>query len=296
MALFPRPDLPFDREDANRYLPWIIAVMTALTGFLLAIGIVLGGLVQDNQKDLAYRVQIQLPYNQGREIEAAEKLAARLKTFSGIVAADIVSEKDAQKLLEPWLGSSEGVAVLPMPAIIEVKMRAESVDKGEISAKSLRDMLGDAWPGMVVDGYEQWIADFNRLTKSIQFGLYGIAALVLCSAIVVILLITRASVQLHFPIVRLLHRIGAKDEYISKQFQMNATTLTLKGTVPGIAIAAALYGFSGHFVSKIPILSMPDTGFSWPLVAILLAIPLCMVACVSAAVQLTVRQMLLRLH
>ena len=296
MAIFPRPDLPFDREDANRYLPWIIAVMTALTGFLLAIGIMLGGLVQDNQKDLAYRVQIQLPYNQGREVDAAEKLTTRLKTFSGIASAEIVNEKEAQKLLEPWLGNSEGIAMLPMPAIIEVKMQADAVDKGQISATSLREMLGDAWPGMVVDGYEQWISDFNRLTKSIQLGLYGIAILVLCSAIVVILLITRASVQLHFPIVRLLHRIGAKDDYISKQFQMNATTLTLKGTIPGIIIAACLYGFSGHFASQIPVITMPESHFSWPLVVILLAIPACMVACVSAAVQLTVKQMLLRLH
>lgn len=296
MALFPRPDLPFDREDANRYLPWIIAVMTALTGFLLSVGIMLGGLVHDNQKDLAYRVQIQLPYNDGKEVEAAQRLAERLKTFSGIAAADIVGKDDAQKLLEPWLGSSQSIAVLPMPAIIDVKMQPDAVDKGEISVKSLRDLLGDAWPNMVIDGYEQWIADFNHLTKSVQLGLYGIALLVLCSAIVIILLITRASVQLHFPIVRLLHRIGAKDDYISKQFQINATSLTLKGTIPGIILAASLYAFSGKVLAKLPILALPDATFSLPLMFMFVAIPVCMVICVSIAVQLTVRQMLLRLH
>lgn len=296
MLFIPRPDLPFDREDANRYLPWIIAIMTALTGFLMCIGIVLGGMVQDNQKDLVYRVQIQLPYSDGKETAVAEKLVTRLQSIAGVESAEIVSSKETQNLLKPWLGNSIALTMLPIPTIIDIKLNAQAADKGKISASSLRDTLGDVWPGMVVDGYEQWISDFNRLTKSVQIGLYSIASLVLFSAVIIILLITRASVQLHFPIVRLLHRIGAKDEYISQQFQMNATTLTLKGTLLGVIIAAGLFTAVGRMVTTLPIIALPETTFSMPIIVVLLAIPIGMVGCVSAAVHITVRQMLLKMH
>ncbi len=296
MQLFPRPDLPFDREDANRYLPWVIAVMTALTGFLMAIGIVLGGLVQDNQKDLAYRMQVQLPYDEGNERPAAEKLVEKLRSFSSVAEASLVSETNAKELLSPWLGTSKGIAGLPLPAIIDVKLRAESVDKGEMTPERMRTMLGDAWPGMVIDGYEKWIADFNQLTKSVQFTLYSIAGLVLISAIVIVLLITRASVQLHFPIVRLLHRIGARDDYISRQFQINAITMTLKGGIPGIVVAAGLFIASHQLLGHIPSLSLQDIHLPFSLVVMMMCIPISMVACVSLAVQMTVRQMLLKLH
>lgn len=296
MQLFPRPDLPFDREDANRYLPWVIAVMTALTGFLMAIGLVLGGLVQDNQKDLAYRMQVQLPYDDGKERDAASKLVEKLRTLSSVAHAELVSEADANELLSPWLGSTKGIAGLPLPAIIDVKLQAAAVDSGEMTPDKMRTMLGDAWPDMVIDGYEKWIADFNRLTKSVQFTLYSIAALVLVSAIVIVLLITRASVQLHFPIVRLLHRIGARDDYISRQFQINAISMTLKGSIPGVLVATALFFMAHQTLSHIPSISLQGITIPFSLALVFVMIPVGMVGCVSLAVQMTVRQMLLKLH
>jgi len=293
---FSKPDLPFDKEEANRYLPWVIGVMTALTSFILAFGVSIGNMVYDRQEDLSYRAQIHLPYHNGQEQLEAKNLLADLRKDANIAQAEILPAEELNKLLAPWIGTSTDSKLLPLPVALDLRFVAKSVEQGKINAEILRAKYSATYPRMLVDDYAKWLNSFNNITSTAAWMLYGLAALLLAAAITVILLITRASVQLHFSIVRLLHRIGAEDRYISRQFQINATSLALKGATPGALIAAGgflLVRFGIHH-QNIP--SMPDLNFTLPIFALFLGIPTFMGVCVAITIQISVQGLLKKLH
>ncbi len=291
-----KADLPFDQEDANRYLPWIIAVMTALTTFMLALGLSFSGFFMDYHSDFEYRMQIQVPYADGEEQGQAEAILERLSKIEGIERAAPVSSSAMQDILSPWLGGTDVIDLLPVPKVIDVWMEPDAYDAGTVNAATVHDALKTSYPTIVVDDYRAWVKDFNAITNTVKRIAYGLGSIMLLAAVIVVLLITRASVQLHFPIVRLLHRMGAQDHYITKQFQVNAAVLTLKGAFFGVIAAAIFYYILSAVVGGMNIPIMPDTLLSGLHAVLFLLLPLLMSMVVAGATYLNVLGMLRRLH
>ncbi len=298
MALFSilRSDLPFDQEDAHRYLPWVIGVMTALAAFMMAAGLTLGHLFVSYTSEFEHRLQIQIPYAEGEEKEQAASMIKTLSAMNGIERANIVSEKAMAELLGPWLGSQEMLGLLPVPAVVDVWMEPAAHEAGSISAATIRTKLSERFPGAVVDDYRQWAADFHAMTRMVRQVTWFMALLIVATGATVVLLISRASVQLHFPIVTLLHRMGAQDSYISRQFQLNAAWLTLKGAVIGTLCAGSFYAFIGGIIEQLELPLLPDGMLFTSHFVLFAVLPLLMGLLVATTTRLSVHGMIERLY
>ena len=293
---YTKVDLPFDKEDANRYLPWVIAVMTALTVFMLAVGISLNGLVKESNGDLLYRLQIQLPYDGGDEKQQARDLLNKLDEISSIDSAEILGDNHIINLLEPWLGGNIEPDILPLPVIIDVWMDNADFHGGEVSRDIIHGLVKEQFPEVTVDSYDMWIDDFNHFTSILQKVAYALGFSIFISAIIIILLITRTSVQLHFSIVKLLHNIGAYDKYIARQFQINAAIMTLKGTAFGTILSALFFFLFTQIISSYDIAALSEMGVSVGHMLMFIIVPFIIIGCVYLAVQWTVSSMLRQLH
>lgn len=293
---FLRSDLPFDQEDAHRYLPWIIGAMTALAAFMMAAGLTLNHMFVSYTSAYEHRLQIQLPFADGAEREQAEKLREVLKHTPGVAQASLVSDTDMAALLGPWLGSADMLELLPIPEVLDVWLVPEAHMKGEVGAEQLRARLADRFPLAIVDDYQQWAADFRAVTGMIKRAAYFMALLIVAVVTIVVLLISRASVQLHFSIVTLLHRMGAQDTYISRQFQINAAWLTLKGAMGGAVAAGLLYALIGGLIEELDLPLLPE-GTLFPAHILLFSIfPLLMSGLVAAATRMSVQTVIRRLY
>ncbi len=298
MSLMPifRSDLPFDQEDAHRYLPWIIAAMTALAAFIMAAGLTLGHLFISYTSEFDYRLQIQLPYADGEESGRAERMLEDLADMPEIERAARVSDRDMAELLSPWLGSAEAMDVLPVPTVIDAWMDQTAYDNGSMNAQILQKRLSRSFPNAVVDDFRQWAADFHSVMAIMKQLAWLMSILIVGAVVTVVLLISRASVQLHFPIVTLLHRIGAQDAYISRQFQLNAAWLTFKGALIGVALAASLYILIGGIVEGMNLPLLPEGVLFFSHALLFLFLPILMSLLVAATTRLSVQGMITRLY
>lgn len=293
---FLKSDLPFDQEDAHRYLPWVIGVMTALAAFMMAAGLTLGHLFVSYSSEFEHRLQIQIPFADGEENNQAERLAEAVRSLPGVERSEHVGDAEMARLLGPWLGSAELLELLPVPAVVDVWLTPEAHDAGEIDAGSIRKHLADHFPGAVVDDYRQWAADFHAMTTMVKRVAWFMALLIVATAATVVLLISRASVQLHFSIVTLLHRMGAHDSYISRQFQLNAAWLTFKGATIGALAAGGLYALLGGIVEQLDLPLLPEGmlfishGFLFALLPVLMSV------LVATTTRLSVQAMIQRLY
>ena len=289
----PRPDLPFSREDANRLLPWIIGIMTVLTTLVLAAGLALNGVMVSQIAEFEHRYQVHVPYANGKEKQTAQSITESLPKQQGITRVELMNEAKVAALLEPWLGSGTPIEMLPVPLIIDVWVSDDAV--ANVGAQDALSALSTQYPDVIVERFASWVDKFNDTAQNVQKVIYGVALLMLVAMVAVIILITRASVQLHFDIVKLLHRMGAKDHYISRQFQWNAILLTLKGALPGALLAALITGLCFAFINELEVVS-PLRSQAGSYVALFMLMPAFLTLCVGFSTYTTVRHTLRRIH
>src|SRR5690606_38066467 len=115
-------------------MPWVIAIMVALTAIALAAGLSLRNTVASAQNELdgGLTVQIVEAGEQARE-EQARAVIERLRAMDGIVSYRRVPDAEVDALIEPWLGGApeedaglkEGggglAGAVPVPALIDVQ-------------------------------------------------------------------------------------------------------------------------------------------------------------------------------
>ena len=229
--------LPMPRDAASRFLPWIVALMVFLAALALAAVMLLGSSLQRWQADLTGTVTVQVPpLEDPTQTDAAVvKLVEFLRLTPGVETAEALTQERLATLLAPWLGETAEVAELPMPRLIDVRLRTGAlVDIPAVGAK-----IADIAPGAVIDDHQVWLARLVRYARALETT--GIVVLGLVSAVwvVTVLFVTLTRMSIHRAVIALLHLMGATDGYIARQFQRHALRFGLGGGLIGVLMAAA---------------------------------------------------------
>ena len=265
----PRLDIPFSRDDANRFLPWFIALMVFLTALFLAGGITIGEIAHHKRQDISQWVTVQLPASEANKgsIAAISALLAK-QADDGVVNRR--SREETANLIAPWFGKGEIVDALPLPILFEIKW--ENKDPQQV--ERLRQQLLAVSSAVELDDHEHWVAHYLRFVRLIEWGAYIMAAIVLAAAVVMIIFTSKTALKLHHDAVWLLHSVGAVDYYIARQFQFNAFLLGMRGALIGIIPAVVLFFIIAIFTNQFdaPLLpALPITGWhiaSWLLLPV----------------------------
>lgn len=231
--IFQRSDLPLTNDPAVRILPWVVGLMVYLATLTLAVALLISALAADWSAGLTGTVTIHIvaandesDTEMDRRVEEAIRVA--LKT-PGVASAAAVPRAQVAKLLAPWLGEETPVAELPLPRIVDVKLQPD----GDIDITALRARLDEAVPGAGLDDHQLWRDRLVRFLLAIQIVSGLMVALIGATTVAVVVFATRAGLAVHNEVIAVLHMIGARDEYIARQFQSNALNLGLRGAVVG---------------------------------------------------------------
>lgn len=278
-----RADLPFERDQATRFLPWIVALMVFLGALSLAAATAIGSAIDRWDTDLTGRITVQVPANQASPVALALMVEA-LTATPGITKAETLSAEATRALVEPWLGAVGADLDLPLPAVIDVETAAGTVFDVNLLAGRLIKIA----PGIIVDDHRVWLAPLIRIARTVELIAFAILALIGMTAIAVVIFATRSGLAVHSAIINLLHVMGAQDAYIARQFQMQAMMLgTRGGIIGGIAALIVLFILTtmsaGIDVALLP--SAPLSPFQWPL---LLIVPVAAVVIAMATARVTV--------
>jgi len=138
----------------------------------------------------------------------------------------------------------------------------------------------------------------DRLVKfllAIEIVAAVMVTLIGATTVTVVVFATRAGLAVHNEVIEVLHLIGARDEYVARQFQTNALKLGLKGGIAG-SVAGILTLLAIRFTAaKLDIELFPTVLFQiwhWPILG---SLPLVAAFIVRFSARLTVLQALRRM-
>src|SRR4051812_33122677 len=117
--MLPRSDIPFTTDDAHTFLPWVIGIMACLAALLLCLSLTAGSWIADRHAAYTGNFTVDIPASDDMEAQVT-KIRAALQKLPGVQAVEQVSERRLKDMLKPWLGDSEAVDALPLPAVLDV--------------------------------------------------------------------------------------------------------------------------------------------------------------------------------
>ncbi|MDA0702369.1 MAG: cell division protein [Proteobacteria bacterium] len=292
-----RIDLPFRRDQASRFLPWLIALMVYLAALAVGVSVVLGSAADNWRNDLSGNMTVEVPpvlhtpdaaqATDARVARAVEILLALPATRS----AEPISEAEGLRLLEPWIGSGDIAIDLPLPRLIDLQ-----VDPGAASkAESIRAALEGEVPGVRVDDHGRWVGRLLALIRSIEAIAMAVVLLIGAASVLAVVFVTQTGLAVHNDVIEVLHLVGARDRYIAGQFQRHALNQAARGTLAGTLLAlVTILGLSLIGApADLPLLPTMRLGIDgWLALA---AVPLAALAIAALTARMTVLRALHRM-
>lgn len=258
-----RNDLPLSEDASTRLVPWIIGVMAYLAALAFAAALMLSNVASEWSQGLEGSLTVQVPVAEGDKADVTNTrivsaVRVLLKT-EGVDSARPIPLAEIAEMLEPWLGTGADTSELPLPRVIDVKLRkGATIDFDELSRK-----LKAAVPGISLESHEQWRNTLLVLFRSMEFVAIIIILLITTVTLAAIIFTTRSVLAVHYEIVEVLHLIGAQDSYIADQFQKHAFQMGLKGSIGGTASALATILGIAFLTSDLETSLLPPTTLAY---------------------------------
>ena len=286
-------ELAFEHDPANRYLPWIIALMVYLAALAVAGAFALGATAAQWRGAQSDRLTIQLPPRDppASGDQRAALVIDILRSTAGVATVRRLDRRELVGLLEPWLGTANITPGLPLPDLIDVTV--ERGAKPDLDALARR--LETAAPGATQDDHGRWMGRLATAASAVQALALMLTALIAGAAAATVMVATRVSLAVHRETIELLHLIGAQDGFVARAFGRRALVLGLRGGLIGLGLAGLTYMLLQRATSGLDAPLMPRLDWSPVSLATLAALPLASAAIAMLTARFTVLRALAKL-
>ena len=217
-------------------MPWVIAIMVALTVIAGAGGLALSNLADTARSELSGAATVQvvetLKVERDRQTRAAEAALSGLPEVAGV---RVVPDDELNALLDPWLGS-EGDEAVPVPALIDVELRGPA--NAERLA-SLRRALAPVAPAARVDAQSSWLGPVFTAISSLQWLAIALVVLLALTSAAAVWLAARSALGGNRGTIEIVHLLGGTDAQIARIFQRSVGFDAAAGGAVGLALGMA---------------------------------------------------------
>ncbi|MFN6934916.1 MAG: cell division protein FtsX [Tsuneonella sp.] len=230
-------------------MPWVIAIMVALTTIAAAGGLALSNVAASARGDLSGAATVQivepLKIERDRQARAAEAALARLPDVASI---RVVPDEELDALLEPWLGAEiDGTAAVPVPGLIDVELRGPAT---EARLAAMRAALAPVAPAARVDAQSSWLAPVFAAIRSLQYLALGLVVLLAVTSAAAVLLAARSALGSNRGTIEIVHLLGGTDAQIARIFQRSIAFDAAAGGAAGLALGmVAIFVLGGQFAA-----------------------------------------------
>ena len=268
-------------------MPWVIAIMVALTVVATAAGLALSNIAGNAADELSGGVTIQIvEANPTTRLQQAEAAVARLNRTPRVEAATIVSEDEVERLIEPWLSGLSGVQQdIPVPALIDVRMR-DPVTGETLGA--LRRLVREVAPAARVDAQSTWLGPVFATIDSLRllsFALVGMLAAALAASV---LLAVRNALGSNRDTIEIVHLLGGTDHQIARVFQRSVGFDAAGGGTIGLGLGLIAVLLLGRQFAGLGAGLVSGGALGWIDWVLLALVPLAGVALAMITARLTV--------
>ncbi|WP_313958526.1 cell division protein [Novosphingobium sp. 9] len=222
-------------------MPWVIAIMVALTAIALAGGLSLGNAVSAARAEIDGGVTVQVLEPRPEIRDAQARAATRqLEHMAHVTGLRLVPQAETDALIAPWLGTGasdeDGVSV-PVPALIDVRLDAAATpSRVALIARALHDVA----PAARVDAQSDWLKPVFRAMQSLRLLAAALIVLLACALAAAVLLASRSALGASREVIEIVHLLGATDRQVAGVFQRATATDAGAGGALGLALAVAV--------------------------------------------------------
>ena len=274
-------------------MPWVMAIMVALT--VLAVG---GERALANLTDLAragldggVTVQVVEADAEDRQAQAEAALAA-LRDSSQVSEVRLVPDAELEELVEPWLGGGTRSDVVPLPALIDVRLSG-AADAQTLDA--LRSSLAAVAPDARVDAQADWLGPVFSAIETLRWLAIALVALLGFTSAAAVWLAARNALDTNRDTIEIVHLLGGNDAQIARIFQRSVLFDSAIGSLAGLALGIAALLLLGAQFAALESGMVSGGGLGTVDYAILALVPLAAVAIALLTARLTVLRSLGRL-
>lgn len=266
-------EITADDDETSAFMYVLSSIYMYLFVVVLAIVLAINAMADNWEKDIMGSITVQIipMVDENKHIDAEKTLEQQNKVLQFMENLTVVSSVEVldgatvEKLMKPWLGDRVDISSLPIPVLLDVKLKPNV----EVNYDEITRGLGMVSQNASIDNHRLWL---NRLIKFAS-SLKNIALSVLLMVIVIcafsIYYSTRTSLEIHSDTIEILHIIGARDDYIAKQYALNFAKIGLFSGILGLLVAVPciyLVGKYGISTGSGLISGAKLSGFAWGLI------------------------------
>ena len=228
-------------------MPWVIAIMVALTVIAVAAALVLENAANSAEAELEGGVTIQIVEPQAeRRDEETRAAIALLRDLPDIATLRPVPQEEVDALLEPWIGDARtsGVAsAIPVPSLIDARFSGEV---GRERVGQLQSALSQVAPSARVDAQSSWLDPVFDAIDSMRWLALALVALLAAALASAVLLAARNALGAHSDTIEIVHLLGGTDSQIARIFQRSIGIDATLGGIVGFLLAGVVVFLLGQ--------------------------------------------------
>ena len=279
-------------EGRRGPMPWIIAIMMFLTLLAGGGGLALAHSLIQMRGELAGGYTIQIVEADNRERAAqTTRLSEFLRRATIVEAVIVVPQNDLEEQLAPWIGSELARDELPLPALIDIKLKP-GISNADIENLALQ--VRHIAPAAQMDAHSRYLAPVEKTMQAMIGLAVGLVLMMILVTGAVVTLVTRSAHDTHRSTIDIMHHLGATDMQIARLFQTRMALDAIFGACVGIAAAAIVIGLLRRSIISMQseFMAMMAMPVQWW--GVLIVLPLAGIALSVFIARLTVRRELER--
>jgi len=220
-------------------MPWVIAIMIALTVMAAAGGLALSNIADNARDEIAGGITVQIveaaPLERNRQ---AERAVSYFSNREDVASVRRVTDEELAELLAPWLGDVDQAEEdgVPIPALVDVRL------SGPVTAARLRQMRGELSaeaPAARIDAQASWLGPVFDAVRSLQFLALGLIVLLALTSAAAVWLAARSALGSNRDTIEVIHHLGGTDRQIANIFSRSIGSDAALGGAAGLLLGLA---------------------------------------------------------
>ena len=271
-------ELPLSKDSSNLFLKVMISIAVFLFAVTLSGVLSINSMLVNWNASILGSLTVQIiPVNGVDKLKAKnetlvqqEKAVAMLEAMPEVQKVTPLNDGQLERLLKPWLGDDVDLSNLPMPRLIDVKLKKGA----EVNFLALAEKLAAVAPQASLDNHKLWLNKLINFANGLKMLALSVWVLVTRVTSGAIFYSTQTSLGLHKDIIEILHLLGAKDTYIAQQYAAKTSVLGFIGGVIGVACAVPTIFVIAHLAQQIEGGIINEARLSWGAWVAILSLPL----------------------
>ena len=221
------------QERLGGPMPWVIAIMVALTVVAAGGALALSNMVSAASGDLAGSATVQIiepdAGQRAAQVEAVQEVLGQDPAVQGF---RVVPEEDIAELLEPWLGTGEEVEAVPLPALVDVELRGAA---GRDDYARLEAAMRKVAPRARIDAQSDWLAPVLSALSALKWMALALILMLGFVGAAAVWLAARNALGGNRKTIEVVHLLGGSDDQIARIFQRSILLDAVLGGALGLA-------------------------------------------------------------